>query len=204
MFDCILSFWKSRCKFIHDKYEDSDNYIAANAISFAVRSNFIHVQSENWGANQLLLNSTWHPPPTGWIKINIDTALRRNHLAGMGGVIRDDKGRFLMAFGNKSLHWDISHLELMAVLDLKRLLKGWMMEAQGVIVEGDNLNIIKLLNNAVTEWKVSKNIDENLAFLLEFKQVVFSHSFRNGNKLADICANLALVRSFLWKIFMML
>ncbi|XP_020674415.1 uncharacterized protein LOC110093772 [Dendrobium catenatum] len=108
--------WRSKCKLVHGKVEDSDNYIAANAISLAVRSNFLNIQTENWDANQLWLFSTWHLPPPGWIKINIDAALMRNHSARIGGVARDEKGRFLIAFGNHSLHWDVSYLELLAIL----------------------------------------------------------------------------------------
>ncbi|XP_028555660.1 uncharacterized protein LOC114580917 [Dendrobium catenatum] len=191
--------WKSRCKVVHGEKDDSDNSIAANTISFALRSNFLNIQPDNWDANQQLLFSPWHPPPPRWIKINVDAALKRNNLAVIGGVARDEKGRFLFAFGAHCLHWDFSQVELLAVLYLKNVAKDWMLEAQGVIIEGDNFNIIKLLQKSVKSWKVSKVIDDNLAFLLEFNQIVFSFSNRCGNKLEDICANLGLVRSFSWE-----
>ncbi|KAI0496466.1 hypothetical protein KFK09_022783 [Dendrobium nobile] len=173
----VYLVWKSRCKLIHGDREDSDNSIAVNAISFDVSSNFLYIQPGFWDANQLGLLSTWHPLPPGWIKINVDAALKRNNMAGIGGVARDDQGRFLVAFGENCWHWDISQLELLAVVYLKKVVKDWMFKAQGVIIEGDNLNIIKMLQSAVKSWKVS----------------------RNGNKLADICANLALDSSFLWE-----
>ncbi|KAI0499526.1 hypothetical protein KFK09_017730 [Dendrobium nobile] len=44
------------------------------------------------------------------------------------------------------LHWDSSHLEMLAVLYLKNVIQEWMFEAQGVIIEGDNVNIIKLFH----------------------------------------------------------
>ncbi|KAL0925527.1 hypothetical protein M5K25_003872 [Dendrobium thyrsiflorum] len=52
------------------------------------------------------------------------------------GVLRDHKGRFLMAYGRKLLHWDISLLELIAVFDFKEFIQGWMNEKQGIIIEG--------------------------------------------------------------------
>ncbi|KAI0510890.1 hypothetical protein KFK09_011500 [Dendrobium nobile] len=147
--------WKSRCKVVHGNKDDSDNNIASIAISFVVRSNFLNIQPVNWDANQQLLLSPWHPPP-GWIKINVDAALKRNNLAGIGNVARDEKGRFLIAFGAYCLHWDISQLELLAVLYLKNVVKEWMFEAQGVIIKGDNFNIIKMLQNLVKSWKDHK------------------------------------------------
>ncbi|KAI0496443.1 hypothetical protein KFK09_022760 [Dendrobium nobile] len=195
----IWLVWKSRCKLIHTDKEDSDTSIAANAISYAVRSNFLNFQLENWDTNQLRLSSHWHPPPPGWIKINVDGFLKKNCRAGVGGVARDDKGRFLLAFGNSLQHWDAAQTELCAVLFLKNVVKEWMFEAQGVIIEGDNKNIINLLQKSIKNWKVNRDIEDNLAFLLDFKQVIFSYSSTSGNNLADICANLSLEGSFLWE-----
>ncbi|XP_020687312.1 uncharacterized protein LOC110103088 [Dendrobium catenatum] len=191
--------WKSRCKLIHDGIEDSVNSLAANAVSTSTVCNFINSYSDNWDVNQRKLFCSWHPPPPGWIKINVDASLLRNNVAGFGGVARDDKGRFLIAFGAKLMHWDIAQMELMAVLYLKNIIRDWMIEAQGVIIEGDNFNIIKILRLVMKTWKVSKIIDDNLAFLLDFNQVLFSFSNRDCNKLADVCANLALKKSFIWE-----
>ncbi|XP_020677236.1 uncharacterized protein LOC110095870 [Dendrobium catenatum] len=38
---------------------------------------------------------------------------------------------------------------------LKNVVQSWMYEAHGVIIEGDNLNIIKMLQNAVKNWKMA-------------------------------------------------
>ncbi|PKU70498.1 hypothetical protein MA16_Dca025066 [Dendrobium catenatum] len=87
----------------------------------------------------------------------------------------------------------------MEVLYLKNIIWEWMIEAQGIIIEGDNFNIIKILQSAMRTWKVSKCIDENFGFLLDFNQVLFSFSKRDCNKLANVCANLALKNSFVWE-----
>ncbi|XP_020699411.1 uncharacterized protein LOC110111752 [Dendrobium catenatum] len=83
----VYLVWKSRCKVVHGDKDDSDNTISTNAISFAVRSNFLNIQPDNWDANQQLLLFPWHPPPPGWIKINVDAALKRNNLAGIGSIL---------------------------------------------------------------------------------------------------------------------
>ncbi|PKU82200.1 hypothetical protein MA16_Dca018598 [Dendrobium catenatum] len=120
-------------------------------------------------------------------------------MAGIGGVVRDNKGRFLLAFGNSLQHWDADQTELCAVLFLKNVMKEWMFEALGVIIEGDNRNIINMLQREIKRWKVSKVIEDSLAFLLEFKLTIFSFTNRLGNKLANLCANLAVDRSFVWE-----
>ncbi|KAI0488417.1 hypothetical protein KFK09_028248 [Dendrobium nobile] len=170
----VFLTWKSRCKLVHGKSEDSDFSIAANIVSLATVSNFIITQPENLDTNQLMLSSSWCPPPTGWIKINIDASLKSNYLAGIGGVIRDDKDRFLLAFGTHYLHWDIAQVELLAVYYLKNTLRDWMHEAQGVIIEGDNLNIIKDLHSNLKIWKKNGRIKLDLAFIQDFNQEVAS------------------------------
>lgn len=50
-----------------------------------------------------------------------------------------------MAFGFMCLHWDIAQVELLVVQSLKEVMQDWMFEAKSIIIEGDNFNIIKLL-----------------------------------------------------------
>ncbi|PKU82578.1 hypothetical protein MA16_Dca019607 [Dendrobium catenatum] len=119
-------------------------------------------------------------------------------MAGVVGVVRDDKGQFLLAFGADYVHWDISQVELMAIYYLKNIMKDWMLEYQGVMIKGDNYNIIKALQNMLKKWKNKEIRDDRLAFLNNFNQVLFSFCRRNCNKLADICANLGVFNSFIW------
>ncbi|XP_020702482.1 uncharacterized protein LOC110114071 [Dendrobium catenatum] len=157
-----------RCKLVHEGVEDSDITTAANSISLTMMRNFINLSSDNWDVNQRKLSNSWHPPPPGWIKINVDAALKCNNMAGIRGVVRDDKGQFLAAFGAQYVHWDIAQLELMVVYCLKNFLQDWMYKSQGVMIEGDNFNIIKVLQVALKGWKNKERIDDNLAFLQDF------------------------------------
>ncbi|XP_020704935.1 uncharacterized protein LOC110115877 [Dendrobium catenatum] len=97
--------WKSRCRLVQGDKEESDNSIAP----------------DYWNANQYLLFFHWHPPPPSWIKINVDAAIKKNNIAGIGGVARDGNGRFLISFGYQLLHWDAAQLEMVAVLYLKNV-----------------------------------------------------------------------------------
>ncbi|KAL0918959.1 hypothetical protein M5K25_011011 [Dendrobium thyrsiflorum] len=112
-----------------------------------------------------LFSHSWHPPQPGWIKVNIDAVLLKSNEASVAGVFWDHKGRLLLAFGFKCIHWDSDFLELLAFRSLKVVFQEWRMDASGIIIEGDNYNVIKHLQSSVDK----------------------------GNKLADFCANFALL-----------
>lgn len=72
---------------------------------------------------------------------------------------------------------------------------------QGVLIEGENLNIIRLMCDSVTRnfWEGHPSLSQDIAFLASFKQVVFLHTQRDCNRAAHFCATLALERSFVLK-----
>ncbi|KAH0459238.1 hypothetical protein IEQ34_012052 [Dendrobium chrysotoxum] len=139
-------------------------------------------------------------PPTDWIKYNVDASLDGSYQDGVGGVIRDSKGRFLFAFGCKRLHWDSLVLELQAIFSLGKVVNEWMYEAKGIIIEGDNYNIMKFVErvlNKEVNLEVGPN-QEDFFFLRSFNQVVIQVVNRECNKLADYCANIAKSSDFVW------
>ncbi|KAI0519807.1 hypothetical protein KFK09_007268 [Dendrobium nobile] len=151
----------------------------------------------NWDAFLLRESETsWHPPPLGWIKINVDASLLDSNSVSIGGVVRDSKGSLLLAFGKQTLHWDINQLELEAVYSLKDFIHDWMFDCKGLIIEGDNYNVIKHLYDSVTKSKVINQISEKISFIQDFNKVIFHHTSRNCNRVADLCATLALNNSF--------
>ncbi|XP_020694687.1 uncharacterized protein LOC110108400 [Dendrobium catenatum] len=165
---CFAVFfsWKSTNKRVHGLEEDSISSIAGNAVSFASLSFSQDLNSVNWVSNQqLLFQNTWKPPPTKWIKLNVDAALNNNYSAGIGGVIRDCKGRFLFAFGIKTLHWDISSLKLEALLSIKKFTQECMYKAKGIIIEGDNYNVMKHIQDILKNGPSVSNHPNLLDFL---------------------------------------
>ena len=57
-------------------------------------------------------------------------------------------------------------------------------------LEGDSLNIINMLNDKKpSTWTIEDNIMEIKALTTNFKKVIFSHSYREGNMVADWIAN---------------
>ncbi|KAH0455005.1 hypothetical protein IEQ34_016929 [Dendrobium chrysotoxum] len=189
----------------YDKGNESATITAAKIISYMaiVHKDRIIVENlGNWDINQPpRLSKLWYPPPPNWLKINIDGSLHNSYIAGVGGVIRDWKGRFLMAFGCGYVQWDIAQVELLAFRSLRRFLKKWMLEANGIIIEGDNLNVIKFLQNVYSnpnkDW--DQSIGEDILFLKDLNKILFKVVNRNCNELAIYCANLACDFDFFWE-----
>ncbi|XP_020688383.1 uncharacterized protein LOC110103860 [Dendrobium catenatum] len=103
-YSLVYFSWKSRNSIKHGKNDWNSNFIAGNAISYAsITSSNLFM--DHWDTNQpSRMNYIWHPPPPEWIKVNLDAALTNNYNGGIGGVFRDSKGRFLLAFGIKCMH----------------------------------------------------------------------------------------------------
>ncbi|KAI0492026.1 hypothetical protein KFK09_026291 [Dendrobium nobile] len=201
---CTVVFlcWKSRNRLIHEGMEDSNLNIASNALSMTSISISNRNKSGLWDVNQSsqLFNKSWHPPPPDWIKINVDASLLPSYKTGIGAVWPDHQGRFLFAFGKKGVHWDIARLELVAIFSLLGIIKDWITQYKGIIIEGDNENVIKSIQSNINKNGLQKpEIDVRFSsFVKEFNLVIFKYVSRESNKLADMCANYALNGDFAW------
>ncbi|KAL0906121.1 hypothetical protein M5K25_024586 [Dendrobium thyrsiflorum] len=175
-FTLIFHSWLNRNRVKYGDGEESIVSIASSVVSFMATTNKGSNVLGNWGTNQSssLLNF-WYPPPPNWLKINIDGALAKLGKSGVGGVVRDGKGRFLLAYGSGCVHWDSAQVELLAFQSLRNLIQGWMHEADGIIIEGDNRNIINFLHNlySIPEKKNKDQRHEDL-FLKTFANVFFN------------------------------
>lgn len=104
-------------------------------------------------------NEFWHPPPKGYLKLNIDGASKCNpRIAGYGGVLRDEEGNIIFIFhshlGKATNNMD----ELMALEQCLELLK--LKHSSNVIIETNSeitINSIKRISCGTVPKKVSKH-----------------------------------------------
>ncbi|PKU70762.1 Putative ribonuclease H protein [Dendrobium catenatum] len=96
--------------------------------------------------------------------------------------------------------WDPFQAELSAAAAIREVLQGWMLDMEGIIVEGDCANAIKWLQQLNDRnFKGHFNFTgPDLDFFLDFKQVIFQHIPPECNKPADFCANLATFGNFVY------
>ncbi|XP_020676031.2 uncharacterized protein LOC110095008 [Dendrobium catenatum] len=173
----IYHSWKNRNAVKHGKTALPSSIVSSNALFLAISNSGQYLT--NWGTNLLRESkSTWCPPPKDWIKINIDASLLSSNLAGVGGVLRDHKGRFISAFGKNGIHWDIAQLKLEAVFSVKEFLRSWMLEYKGMIIERDNANVIKFIQDSLkkNKWQEDRWPTKDFFFLNYFNKVVFLHA----------------------------
>ncbi|PKU74895.1 Putative ribonuclease H protein [Dendrobium catenatum] len=195
----VYQSWRAKNGLVHEGKRSSSWLIATDAVSYASLSRFMINSCLGIGDDNQpvrLFNVFWRPPPPNWIKVNVDASLFSSYKAGIGGVFRDHRGRFLMAFGKKLTHWDISYLELLSILSMKEVTRDWMYAYKGMIIEGDNQNVINFINSIL---KNGSNEVGDLSFFKDFNLVIFNYVGRNSNKLVDLCSNYAYFSSFIWE-----
>ncbi|CAL2271825.1 unnamed protein product [Prunus armeniaca] len=97
----------------------------------------------------------WHPPPTGWIKVNFDGSLMNSH-ASTGFVIRDCEGHVLVAASNNIGENSINVAECLALRDglAAALDRGW----DQIVIEGDSKLIINSILGKADPLDVSNRL----------------------------------------------
>ena len=64
-------------------------------------------------------------------------------------------------------------------------------------MEGDSLNIINMLNNknSIT-WSIEASVMEIKTLMNKFEKVIISHTYHEGNAVADWIANYAVQKGY--------
>ncbi|XP_059310637.1 uncharacterized protein LOC132061989 [Lycium ferocissimum] len=124
----------------------------------------------------------WRLPDKGWIKVNTDGASRGNPgRSSWGFCVRNERGDILRAQAQELVDsWSTNtQAEAMAILKALKYL--------------DDNQMDKFIIQRTWEvpWQIFTTMEE-IWNLMEGKTVVVEHIFREGNKVADHLANLAL------------
>lgn len=132
----------------------------------------------------------WIAPKKDWTKLNFDGASRGNPgKVGYGEVIRDKNGSFLQAIYEKIEDTTNNEAEIRALeAGLEMCVEKGLTK---VTIEGDSQIII----NGVTKrkfqsWKLNKWLPRISVLMDKIGDFEFRHSYREGNKVADILANM--------------
>ncbi|XP_020683598.1 uncharacterized protein LOC110100437 [Dendrobium catenatum] len=150
-FTLLWFVWNNKNRVKREKSKESNVMIVVSMFGFIGSGKQSLIRSDHWVANPSvgLFLDKWQPPPPEWVKINLNSSLKGYYEAGTGGIVRDSKGRFVLAFGLGKVHWDIAQLDLLAFSSLKEVLQGRLQDVKGIIVEGDNKNVLNILQNIV-------------------------------------------------------
>ncbi|XP_059076357.1 uncharacterized protein LOC131875735 [Cryptomeria japonica] len=134
----------------------------------------------------------WIPPQCDWVKLNFDGASRGNPgISGIGAVIRDSSRQLMGGlFGSLGFatNNEAKIRALATGLDLC-VQKGY----DKVIIEGDSQIIINgISKSSFQNWKLGKWIPYINKLLGSINSFELKHTFREGNKVADLLANVGI------------
>nr|POF26715.1 putative ribonuclease h protein [Quercus suber] len=136
--------------------------------------------------------SKWLPSPSSWVKINFNGATFNNtSSAGLGAIIQNDMGLVLAAFTQPiPLPTSIEMVEVLAARGALYFAKD--LGFNKVIMEGDSEIIIKALNSGgLSSSSFGQIVKDVKVMSSSLMSVLFSHTRRQGNRVAHGLARLA-------------
>ncbi|CAN6217121.1 unnamed protein product [Urochloa humidicola] len=141
----------------------------------------------------------WMPPPRGWFKINFDGSVYHDgsRRASIGGAIRDNAGRVVLAFAEQTEHSTVGIVEARAMIRGLRL--ALELGLDRVIVEGDDLVLAQLLRGEETQTRIPMAMQQEILGLLRcFPGRDVRHVYREGNQVAHTLCRQAYHGPGLW------
>ncbi|KAJ1421766.1 Ribonuclease H domain [Sesbania bispinosa] len=139
----------------------------------------------NFGRNRSV---RWDPLPIGWLKLNTDGAFSSGrNMATCSGVVRDHWGSFLGDLVYKLGVCSIVEAKLQGIHKGLSFVKKYKNNC--VIVEIDSLQALKLIREGCPlSHQYFSPVEEIKLEARHFRSIVWKHTLREGNNLADCFA----------------
>ncbi|KAL0907860.1 hypothetical protein M5K25_022306 [Dendrobium thyrsiflorum] len=146
----VYQIWINRNNKKHGK-----NWVSPSLVAAYVLGNFnlvnLFILWKQWDTTRLYpIGLSWYPPPSKWLKVNVDGALQNPYKAGLGVVVRDSTGKLIVAAGKQLIHWDVAYIELLSIALLKEVLNEHIMGAMGLLSFKGYMSIIWQYRNGDT------------------------------------------------------
>ena len=126
---------------------------------------FHHAQGQLWILVSCSGDSIWHPPPDSTFKLNFDAAIFSDlSCSGVGAMIRNEKGEVMAAMSARGPH--VVDSAVAEVIACRRALE-FACEAGFIdlVVEGDNLNVMKSLTASEADHSWLDHIIQDIKWL---------------------------------------
>ncbi|XP_040995155.1 uncharacterized protein LOC121241441 [Juglans microcarpa x Juglans regia] len=134
----------------------------------------------------------WKPPPSGWLKLNVDGAVFGDlHKAGVGVVLREYVDMVIMAASK--VEFEVINAEAIESFSIFRALQLCAtMGIHSLIVVSDCLMAIQVLNYDIpSDAMLDLLLCEIRKLLRVFGECKFQHVYTKGNRIAHILAQYA-------------
>ncbi|CAL1395817.1 unnamed protein product [Linum trigynum] len=183
----LWSLWKERNVHLFNdmKLEESD--IVPRAMTYL--DEYRHYQLHDQHVPSSGVVDTWQRPPGGMIKVNTDAGFREGS-TGLGVVIRDRDGRFIMAASKQvCVKYDLQMGEALAMELILQLVRRHQLGKP--MVESDCLTVVNCIREDRVNYTELGTIVSNIRKLLQEEEAgIVHHARRNANKVAHIMAHM--------------
>ncbi|XVE79323.1 hypothetical protein DITRI_Ditri14bG0049000 [Diplodiscus trichospermus] len=135
----------------------------------------------------------WNFPAQDWIALNVDGSVdASSQAAGCGGLLRDCHGRWMHGFTFNIGKCTVLEVEFWAVIH--RLQSAWEKGFRKIILQSDSRSVVNSLKSGISSSLKVKNLLEVAQNLMKREWAVsVTHVYREGNKVTDILAKMALL-----------
>ena len=184
----IWLIWKSRNLYIFKARTRNPN-IAKEILAQAMEYN--HYACNLTAPKKMIWkNIRWEKPNAGWMKLNIDeSSFDSLGLAGGGGVLRDEEGKWVIDYARKIGTTNSFLAELWALRD--GLFLCLQAHVQAVIIEMDAKTIVDAFSHQSNSNVIISSLMDDCRYLVtQIPQVRFRHVYREANRCADHLAKL--------------
>ncbi|XP_057760560.1 uncharacterized protein LOC130980936 [Arachis stenosperma] len=132
----------------------------------------------------------WRPPPTGWLKANVDAAFRKEKGSGaISVVVRDNRGRIVLGFTGKIQANSSIAAEATAIRQAIIIVNNLQMGK--TLIESDNLKLIQAIKSKGSIGKISAILQDINMLMEQLPEKGLTWTPRNGNFLAHEIAKAA-------------
>ena len=184
----VWNVWKSRNNLVFNgKNRNLKTLVIVNqALEF-----FHCLSSPRLLTRNVMMRIRWEKPSQGWWKLNIDGSYCGNtSLAGCGGVVRDDAGRWVIAFSRSIGRTNSFATELWSLREGLLLCNNLNINA--LEVELDAKSIVDALGNpSYGNIVISPLLDDCKLLISRILQVCIKHCFRQANRCANSLARMS-------------
>ncbi|CAN1177217.1 Putative ribonuclease H protein At1g65750, partial [Linum perenne] len=131
----------------------------------------------------------WRPEDEGWSTLNTDgSRLTHNVLTAIGGLTRDDQGKFIRAFYANIGNFSITRVELRAIVEGLKVV--WSLGIRKLAIQSDLRAVVSIIE------REGQTTHQHSALVAEFHElcsrewdIYIFHIYREANCAADYLAN---------------
>lgn len=180
--------WCSRNKAVFERAVNHPRFLYSRVMAdFFTNIKAFQVNEDN--SRRVGVGMRWKPPKNGFLKLNIDGAWKaEGDKSGIGGVFRDERGKWEFGFSKRIEAGSAEAAELLAIREGVQI--AWDCNYLQVEVECDALGVVQLLSKPLEAVHHPLGVVVmDICILLPRKwKVEFMHIKREANKVAHALA----------------